>query len=237
MSVYEPLSFEKHSHLLIDHSACLVEEACVDTVLLFPNEFQVAQREYPIFFKKNTHTGQFYTVALVGFSEGENLFLSSTEWLGNYMPLVVAKGPFLIVNRDNEQSGQEQLIGLNRSHQTLSTVVGEPMFDQSGHLSPYMQSISDVLNRIQQGVQQGDRFIKRLLDLDLIHAVDLVVDFADGQSIKRDDLFGISADALKGLSADVIAELHQEDVLANLYYLVASYGNLQSLIDKRNALL
>ena len=42
----------------------------------FPTEFAELQREYPIFFRRQTgESGQWQAVALLGFDQKENLFL------------------------------------------------------------------------------------------------------------------------------------------------------------------
>ena len=47
----------------------------VGTVMTFPTEFADLQREYPIFFRKDANTGEFTSIALLGFAQDENLFL------------------------------------------------------------------------------------------------------------------------------------------------------------------
>ena len=43
--------------------------------MIVPTEFADVQREYPIFFRKDPATGEFMSIALLGFSKDENLFL------------------------------------------------------------------------------------------------------------------------------------------------------------------
>ncbi len=52
----------------------------VPTVLTFPTEYGDVQREYPIFFRKDATTGEFMSVALLGFEKNENLFLDEQGW-------------------------------------------------------------------------------------------------------------------------------------------------------------
>ena len=46
--------------------------------LTFPVEFRSVQAHYPIFFQKDPQTGRFFSVALFGFKDKENLF--SRKW-------------------------------------------------------------------------------------------------------------------------------------------------------------
>ena len=49
----------------------------VGSVLTFPTEFADVQREYPIFFRKDPASGEYQSIALLGFEKGENLFLEA----------------------------------------------------------------------------------------------------------------------------------------------------------------
>lgn len=68
----------------------------VTSTLTYPSEFINIQREYPILFSKHPQTGDFQSVVLLGLEKDENLFLKRGKWQGNYIPAVIAKGPFLI---------------------------------------------------------------------------------------------------------------------------------------------
>ena len=62
----------------------------------FPWEFRNLQAHYPILFRKRPDTGEFQPIALFGFEERENLFLSASGWDAAYVPLTIERQPFLI---------------------------------------------------------------------------------------------------------------------------------------------
>ncbi|HVY63308.1 MAG TPA: SapC family protein, partial [Gammaproteobacteria bacterium] len=78
------------------------------SVLTFPTEYGDIQREYPIFFRKDPQTGEFGSVALLGFAKDENLFLDETGWHARYIPGVIARGPFLIGFQQQQVNGETQ---------------------------------------------------------------------------------------------------------------------------------
>jgi hypothetical protein len=47
----------------------------VNQVQTFPTEFGDVQRDYPIFFPKDSKSGEFQAIALLGLDRNENLFL------------------------------------------------------------------------------------------------------------------------------------------------------------------
>jgi len=61
-------------------------------VLLFPNEFEAAQRDYPILFRRDDRGGV-YGVALLGLDLDNNLFLDDDGgWHASYVPAVRQRG-------------------------------------------------------------------------------------------------------------------------------------------------
>ena len=70
-----------------------------DNIMLaptFPGEFRTLQAHYPIVFSKAADGVTFDPVALLGFQEGENLFLSETGWDPTDNPISVYRMPFMI---------------------------------------------------------------------------------------------------------------------------------------------
>src|SRR5688572_32383070 len=83
----------------------------VGQVLTFPTEYEDVQREYPIFFRKESGTGEYQSVVLLGLEKNENLFLNGDRWDAHYIPGVIARGPFLIGFEEDRKSTR-----LNSSH-------------------------------------------------------------------------------------------------------------------------
>ena len=73
----------------------------VQYVMTFPLEFRRAQTHYPIFFQKDPNTGRFFPIILLGFEQGENLFLGPEGWEPPYVPMSILRGPFLIGFQEN----------------------------------------------------------------------------------------------------------------------------------------
>ena len=86
----------EHSDLCINNQASEEFGDNVTSTLTYPTEFIEVQREYPILFSKNPQTGEFQSVVLLGVQQNENLFLKQGKWYADYLPAVIAKGPFLI---------------------------------------------------------------------------------------------------------------------------------------------
>ena len=90
-----------HKDLRIRHRYAPGHGFDANIARVFPVELGILQAEYPLFFIKNTDSGHFEPVALLGFEEGENLFLGGDQWLARVQPLSIQRQPFLITGRND----------------------------------------------------------------------------------------------------------------------------------------
>ena len=112
---------------------------------VFPFEFRNVQAEYPIFFHKNAED-KLVPVALFGFETGENLYLDGNQWLGDYVPGIVRREPFMISYQSSGQEGMpdSRMVALDLEHPRVSKTAGEALFE-GGNRSPYLQEIATLL--------------------------------------------------------------------------------------------
>ena len=68
----------------------------VNSVRIFPTEYEAASREYAILFRHDAESAQTFAVALLGLDADQNLFLEGEGWNARYVPAVQARGPFSI---------------------------------------------------------------------------------------------------------------------------------------------
>ena len=152
----------KDLRVITRHSAELGDN--VPSVLTFPTEYGDVQREYPIFFRKDATTGEYLSVALLGFGKSENLFLDEHGWHATYIPGIVARGPFLIGFQEQD-SGQEPVIHVDLDHPRISTTEGEPVFLPQGGNSRYLDRVATILNGIHRGMEVSKAMINASLRL------------------------------------------------------------------------
>ncbi len=204
---------------------------------VFPIELSVVQREYPIFLLKNPESGDFDTIALLGFDEGENLFLGDDRWLANYIPLSMERQPFLIGFQDREVDGVPQrvpVVHVDMDHPSISSNEGAPVFLPQGGESPYLEHINSVLHAINEGHEAGARFSQALVGLELVESLDLSVEFDDGSKKSLAGLFTINEERLRSLPGAALETLNKDRSLQHIYMLLASLSSMQSLIQRKN---
>ena len=112
---------------------------------------------------------------------------------------------------------------------------GERLFTDDGSRTPYLENMSRLLSTLVPGIQATEAFVGALADRDLIAPFQLSVSFAGGEQQKFDGLYTAHDEKLRELTGDALEALHGKGFLQAGFLMLASIGNLQKLIDKRNA--
>lgn len=208
----------------------------VHCVMTFPTEFRRIQSCYPIFFQKDANTGKFFPLALLGFEEGENLFLSEDGWDANYVPLMIQRHPFIIGYQEDSEApeGKRPVVSIDMDSPRISQTEGEAVFLPHGGTSDFLTAMTEVLEDIQVGHQMNEAFIEALLEFDLIESVSMEIELNDGSKRQLLGLYTINEERLDRLGADALGKLQELGFLLPVYMILASLSSFRTLIDKRN---
>jgi hypothetical protein len=227
MTQIVPLNNEVHRSITVDGRISAAYGDNQRFVQVIAKEFPLLVIHYPILFSKSARTGQFYCGAMLGFDEGENLFLE--EWTHGelYRPLSLQRGPFYA-------SGPELAIDLDDPRVGTG---GQPLFTEQGQPTRYLQSIVWSFQNLRPGLEMTRIFITRLLELKLIEPVDIEVGFDDGTARKCIDLYTIDKEVLEQLSDAVVVELFRRGYMRLIDCMVASLKHIPLMVNKKNARL
>lgn len=208
----------------------------IGMVPAFPSEYAELQREYPIFFRKDADSGQWQSVALLGFEQRENLFLQDDRWNAAYLPGAAAKGPFLIGFQEQRIDGElrkEPVMHVDLEHPRVSFSEGEPVFLPHGGNSPYLQHIASVLRGIRDGLEFGTAMFAAFDAMGLIQPVNLDVQLDDKHRVSVNGLHGIDRERLAALDAGSLRRLNQAGFLEGAYLALASLHNVRRLMAEK----
>jgi hypothetical protein len=210
----------------------------VNMARVFPVELGALQAEYPLFFIRNAESGQFETIALLGFDESENLYLDQGQWLARAVPMSIERQPFLIGFQDDGDSAEKvPVVHIDMDHPAVSESEGEPVFLPHGGESPLLEHVNRLLASIHEGHGAAQDMSRLLVGLDLIESLDLEVEFSDGSRHKLQGLYTINEDRLRKLNAASLGTLHEKGYLQHVYMMLASLPKLAILIERRNQLI
>ena len=225
MTQIVPLSNDKHRSLKVDARAAAVYGDNQRFVQAIVSEFPHLLVHYPILFSKDATTGQFYCGAMLGFDEGENLFLEEWEEREFYRPLSLQRMPFYAHGPD---------LAIDLDHPRVGVDGGTALFTENGEPTRYLQSIIWAFQDLKPGIEGTKLFIARLLELKLIEPIDIEVEFDDGTMRKCVGLYTVNQEVLSMLPDDTVIELFRRGYLRLLHYMIASLKQFPVLARKKN---
>ncbi len=197
------------------------------SALTFPAEFRSLQAHYPIVFRQLGNGAGFQPLALFGFQEGQNLFLSGAHWDASYLPMAIERQPFLIGT-----GGGELMIHVDMDSPRISRAEGERVFLPHGGTSEFLERINSLLLAIHQGLQATPAFIRMLLDLDLLESFVLDIDLGDGSQNRLAGFHTINEERLEALPGSDLERLARAGHLQPIYMAIASLSNFRDLIER-----
>ncbi len=210
----------------------------VQQVMTFPFEFRNVQACYPIFFQTDRQ-GDYYPIALMGFEEGENLFLDEPGWRAPYIPAMLCREPFVIALKDAHAESRGtvdvRLLSLDVAHPRVSFEQGEFLFEPLGGRSSFLEDQAQLLERMHDGLEHCRAFVQALRSHDLIEAVTMDITLNDGSRNQLVGLSSIDEERIQDLPGTVLEEFNQAGFLAPLFMVVASLSNVATLIELKNA--
>jgi hypothetical protein len=211
----------------------------VGSCITFPTEFGDVQREYPILFRKDSTTGEFMCVALLGLQADENLFLEGDRWDASYLPGIVARGPFLIGFREQEENGEvkrEPVVHIDLDHPRIGKGdEGERVFLEHGGATPFLQQITTVLDGLNRGVTVSKNMFAAFAEFDLVESVNVDVKVSDTETYNLRGFYTVSDEKLRKLDAQAVHKLHTSGFLQAAYMVLISLNNIRRLVDRKRA--
>lgn len=225
----------EHADLRVAIRAGTEHGDAINQLPIFPTEFEEAQREFPIVFRRREEGMQAYV--LLGFDKDENLFLDGDRWTSRYVPAIQRRGPFSIGRNRPEVDGDapgEPMIHLDLDDSRVGAADGHPLFLEHGGNAPYLDHVADVLRTIFEGMEVAPAFYSALEDAGLLQPVTMQLNVSEDQGYDLTDLHVIDQQALASLSGETLERLHASGLLRAATMAAASLGNVQALVDRKN---
>lgn len=211
----------------------------VKYAMTFPFEFRNIQSHYPIFFQKDSNTGSFFALALFGFANDENLFLSDQGWNASYVPVMIKRQPFLIgFQKDPENpDAKNAMVSIDMDNPRVSETEGEALFLEHGGTSEFLQKTTASLELIHQAHEHSKIFIEALIEHDLLESFTLDIELNNGSSNQLLGFYTINEDSVQQLSGEILGRLNEQGFLQPIFMVLASHSRIRSLVELKNATL
>jgi len=208
----------------------------VNQLLLVPSEFEEAQRDYPILFRRDAD-GDFQAVALLGLDRGENLHLDTDRWNARYIPAIIRREPFFLEETSDQDGGNSVATFVDLDDPRLGSSEGEPLFLPLGGNSAQLDEALAALQTIREGLVQQRAMFALFAHLALLRPVNLQVQLGDGLEYRIPDVFTIDAGEFAALSGESLDRLHRSGFLPHAIFARSSLANINRLIEMKAAKL
>jgi hypothetical protein len=228
----------EHAHLRVAIRGGAAYGDAVNQLPIFPSEFEEAQREFPIVFRRREEGLQ--ALVLLGLDKNENLFLDGERWTSTYVPAVARRGPFSIGLQRDPDGGEETpaaKIQVDLDDPRVGVDDGLPLFLEHGGNAPYLEHIAGVLGVLYEGFESAPAVYAEFEQAGLLTPVTMQIRINDEQGYDLPDLFTIDQQALAALSGEPLERLHRAGLLRAATMAASSLGNVQRLIERKNRLL
>jgi len=207
--------------------------AAVNQALVFPTEFEDAQRDYPIVLRRGDDGG-LHAVVLLGLDRDENLFVED-DWGGRYVPALIQARPFAIGTQAGEGGTAEPMIHVDLDHPAIGRETGEPLFLPHGGNAPYLEHVSRTLRRIHDGRAMAGPLYQAWEETGLIEPITLRLSLDETTRYDVPDCWTIGPQRLAALDGAALERLNRAGFLRPAFMLAASLGNVSRLIERKNA--
>lgn len=222
----QSLHKDRHAALRVRPLAGYDHLANIQYLPLLVTEFLKAAIDMPILFLKNSETGQFQPVAMLGLKRATNAFVADGRWQAHYLPAVARQLPFRLLG--NEQHPDRLYVGIDTDHETVSNAEGEALFDASGNETPYLERRKQALFEYAEHTQLTQSFLELLVKHDLLREKTLTYG-PDGVGAGIRGLYVIDEQRLNALPADEYLKLRDRGFLAVVYAHLVSLNQVRRL--------
>ncbi len=220
-----PLNKEQHRALRINADSVKLGFAQgVNLVPALVEEFPIAAREIPIIFVPDG--GNVSSVFLLGLKQGFNSFVTPEGmWTASYVPAYIRRYPFIL----GEVPNAEPILCLDRSFAGFSETAGDPLFDEAGAPSKFLQAALEFSAGFRGAAEKSMAFINRLRQLDLFRSVTLEVKSPQVGDVRIDGVLVVDEDKLAKLSDADMLDLARSGALKAIYAHIVSMNGVPVL--------
>jgi len=213
-----------------------VPEFCtqLNAIPISYTEFTVACRDYPLVFTSGDEGKTYAPVAVLGLTNGENLFLADGAWeKGTYVPAYVRRYPFCMARVNVDEVEQvDRLICVEKA---FLDDAGEIMFDAEGKPLPKWQPIEKLLQEYEADLERSREMSSILSDYALLEPFTMQAQTNAGAAMNLTGMYRVAEKKMEFLNAAQSKNLIKKGVMGRIYAHLISIDNFARLLDRKTA--
>jgi hypothetical protein len=221
-----PITKESHATKKIKRIESYAFAANYNLASVMVHEFSKAAVNYPVVFIENKQNDGFRPVALLGFSEGENLFVDEDgKWNASYIPAIIRRYPFALAPTQKEG---RFTVCIDESSDAVNDEEGQDMFDKNGEPTKLMEQVKRYLAGLHQMEMVTGQFCKTLAEKNLF--MPLTMRFRDDKTIRNvGGAYVVNEKRLNSLSDEEFLALRKDNFLQPIYSHLISLAQVRQL--------
>ncbi len=220
------LNKELHRNMTISHSKNYAHAKDQHILPVVVHEFASLCVEFPIVYVKNSDTGQFQAVAVMGFEPGENLYVGENQWDGVYVPACLRNYPLRLVNDKND--GKSMMVAVDEESPLVGEGGDNRLFDDEGQDSEFLKKSGQSMIQYVESAEITKAFINLLSEADLLVQKNLSVEI-NSKPMSIGGIYTVDESKLNELSEEKFSDLRKRGFLGPLYAQMISLNQVPRL--------
>lgn len=228
-----PINLELHRNKKIRQLASQSHAKGYHFASAMAHEFSRCVLHYPIVFLEDEKIKSYRPAVLLGLTEGENLYIQNDKWIVPYVPAMLRRYPFALVQ--SPEDPERFAICYDDNSGVIQEAEGERLYDDNGEPTKVLTSIRQFLGEVQHMEAFTKEFTDHIKSLDLLVPMDLTVNLKTGAQ-KMGGCFMISEEKLNQLSDKDYIGLKEKKFMAPVYSHLTSLAQIERLVQLKNSL-
>lgn len=225
---YVPLDKKKHKELkvAVDPTFAYAQKSHLAAASI--REFAQLAGAMPLVVIQDPISNNHHVVAMLGLEQDQNLFLNDGKWLAPAIPMNIIRYPF-----DVRAEGENLAVFVDENSDLLNDK-GQALFDEKEEPTDFLKSRQQFLGDLANSEMLTQRFVAKVVELDLLEDVEIRVAYENGQSRNVTGMKSINEKKLQQLDDATIVELHKAGFLGAMYAVMMSLSQLNRMVELSN---
>jgi hypothetical protein len=215
----------EHKALRVDFKPSATRGDARHVVQVVVGEFPELAGQCPLILAKDSETGAFFCGAMLGFEDGENLFLRPDGGYEGYRPLNLRREPLAVL---------DGRLAIDLSSPRVTEFGGESLFDGEGAPGPGLTQAKAALEALRPGLAATGAFLAELVRLRLLRQASFELSFDDGVTRRLEDIYMVDPARVRELADTEVLALFRQGYLYLIDLMILSMQQLTRMASRKN---
>jgi len=222
-----PLHHQQHATLKVQDNKDFSRFKEQHLIPIVVQDFIPLASEFPIVFVKNTETGQFTAVAMMGIKPNINVYCQTPNWPAEVIPSSFFNYPLSIVRQ--KEDDDNCFVCIDSDSAMVSKDQGQALFDEKGEQTDYLKARTEHLLNLAERHEQTNNIMQYFANKKLLTLKSLNLNLGGEEKLALNGLYVIDEKRLEALPDDEFNELRKKGLLPLIYAHLSSMHQIARL--------